>query len=138
MKKVFSIVFAMLILLSGIHLSVATHVCGGEVAAVKWSVTGEKATCGMESAQTACPVHGGIASTCCQDQVSVYQIDDNYSPSDFRIKKPITSLLQVLSAPVCLLFHTSVPSISLCTDISPRDKLQVSSVSQEKICVFLI
>lgn len=138
MKKVFSIVFAMLILISGLHLSVATHVCCGEVAAVKWTLTGEKATCGMEKTQDRCPLHGIISSNCCRDEVSVYSVDKNYSPSNFQIKKTITNLLQLFSAPVSFSLNSFTSLKPLYTSASPPDKLQISSVSQEKICVFLI
>ena len=138
MKKVLSIVFAMLILFSGMHISVASHFCGGEIAAVKWSVTGEKATCGMEKAQTACPLHQAITSGCCKDEVTVYKIDNNYSPSDFQLKKVVTNLIQVFNIPDCLSLNTLIPLKSSFTCIRPPGNLQSSSVKQEDICVFLI
>jgi uncharacterized protein YxeA len=48
MKKIFSILFAVMVVLSGMHISISTHICGGEIAAVKLSVSAVKATCGME------------------------------------------------------------------------------------------
>jgi len=138
MKKVLSIVFAMLILVSGMHLSVATHFCGGEIAAVKWSVTGEKGTCGMEKPQTKCPIHDVFTSNCCQDEVSICTVDTNYSPSTFQFKKAAAHLLQVFSIPVSFSLNSFTPTSTLYTSISPRDKLQISAVNLEHICVFRI
>ena len=128
----------MLILFSGMHISVASHFCGDEIAAVKWSFTGEKATCGMEKAQTACPLHGAITSGCCKDEVSVYKIDNNYSPSDFHIKKVVTNLIQVFNIPDCFSLNILSPLRSSITNIRPPGNLQPNSVRQEDICVFLI
>jgi hypothetical protein len=138
MKKTFYILFSMLILLSGMHLSVATHLCGGEIAAVKWSVTGEKATCGMENSRYKNSVNGAITSNCCQDDIAVYTVDNNYNFSNFQIKKAVTNLLQVFSIPLGISTHSFIPLKSLYTSISPRDKLQISAVSLENICVFRI
>ena len=45
MKKLFSILFAAMILLSGMHLSLATHLCGGEISAVKLSFAIDRVFC---------------------------------------------------------------------------------------------
>src|SRR5512138_2236142 len=84
MKKVLSIVFAGLILLTGMHLSIAAHLCGGEVASVKLSFSGQEATCEMEMPKE-CSVHNELtASGCCKNKVSYYSVDKNYSPSSFE------------------------------------------------------
>lgn len=139
MKKAFSIVLAILILFSGLHISLATHICGGKIAALKWSVTGEKATCGMESTQNSRPTHDdAIGSNCCQNKIAVYTVDNNYNPSTFQIKKAVTNLLQIFFIPISLSLPSFNPSSSLYTNISPRDKLQISAVSLENICIFRI
>lgn len=137
MKKLFSISFAFLILLSGLHLSIATHICGGEIAAVKWSFSGEKATCGMENPKQTCPEHKGIYSNCCHNEIVNYTVDNNYNPSSFQIKEVSKTLLQVFSIPV----NSSLPFIasnSFYTDVSPRDNSLTSAVSLADICVFRI
>jgi len=48
MKKLLSILFAGMLLLSGMHMSMATHLCGGELAAVKWSFSGEMQVAGWK------------------------------------------------------------------------------------------
>lgn len=139
MKKLLSISFAFLILLSGMHISVATHICGGEVAEVKWSFSGEKGTCGMENPFKLCPVHNGISSkSCCQDEVAAYTVDSNYSPSSFQTIKASNNLVQVFYVPVNLLFHSLAATTPLFTNISPHNKLPASAVSLPDICVFRI
>lgn len=138
MKKVLSIVFAMLILLSGLHLSVATHACGGEIAAVKWSFSGEKATCGMENTTHKIPSNDEIAPNCCQDEISAYQIDNNYNPSTFTVKKVVRDLAQVFIIPACLSCPSFNSPVFFSANFPPGNKLQVSHVFLEDICVFRI
>lgn len=139
MKKILSIIFALLILLSGMHLSLATHFCGGEIAAVKWSVSGEIASCGMENQNQSCPIQNAVSSkSCCQDEVAIYSVDNNYNPSTFELKKVASHIIQVFYIPVNLLFNFSSASSSLLAYISPHNKLQISLVSLPDICVFRI
>jgi len=138
MKKVFSIVFALLILISGMHLSFAKHYCGGRVAAVKWSLTGEKASCGMEDTRNTCPIHSGYHSNCCRDEVTFYAVDSNYTPSSFQLQDVIKKILKVFTFPVNLLVRPiSIPFITY-TSFAPRDKIPTSFVSLANICVFRI
>ena len=138
MKKILSILFAFLILLSGMHLSVATHICGGEVAEVKWTFTGEKASCGMEHKNQTCPVRNGIKSNCCRNEVSVYSVDSNYSPSVFHICKISNNISQVFTVPVSLGTQSLLASHLLCSSNEPPGKLLTSAVLLSNICVFRI
>jgi hypothetical protein len=138
MKKLFSISFAFLILLSGMHLSVATHICGGEVAAVKWSFSGEKATCGMENPKQKCANHKGISSNCCQNEVSFYAIDNNFTPSSLQFNEVNKSILQSFNIPVNILFHSFVAANSLCNNVIPPDIVSTNDVSLVDICIFRI
>ena len=138
MKKTLSILFASLILLSGMHLSIAKHFCGGEFAAVKWSFTGEKATCGMESDENTCSNHNGISSNCCRNEVAVYAIDSNYSPSSFQFKAATQPLSYVFIIPNGLLFCATTVSFSAHTSVVPPDNIAVSAVNLADICVFRI
>lgn len=138
MKKTLSILFASLILLSGMHLSIAKHFCGGEFAAVKWSLSGAKATCGMESDENTCPNHNGISSNCCRNEVAVYAIDSNYSPSSFQFKAATQLMSHVFIIPSGLLFHATTVSFSAHTSVIPPDNIAVSAVNLADICVFRI
>ncbi len=77
--------FALLIMLACVHPTLATHFCGGRVAAVKMSLTGKLASCGMESdMQKDHSGKTGINDRCCSNKLSVYSIDNNYTPSEYR------------------------------------------------------
>lgn len=120
------------------NLTVASHICGGEVAAVKWSFFGEKATCGMEDANSDCPVHGVMPSGCCQNITAEFSVDENYFPtvSNFEIK--FENLLQTFVVPARI-SELYVPKNSLLNDFrKSRDKPLTSEVCLEKICVFII
>ena len=138
MKKTFSIVLALLILAAGIHLSIAKHICGGEVVAVKWSLSGEKASCGMENEGGSCPNSKDISSDCCQDEISIYSVDSNYSPSVFHICKISNNISQVFTVPVSLGTQSLLASHLLCSSNEPPGKLLTSAVLLSNICVFRI
>lgn len=139
MKKLFSILFAAMILLSGMHLSFAKHICGGEISAVKLSVTDEKASCGMEVAENSCPTHKSFeAESCCKDEISFLTVDKNYNPSTFQLNQPTDQLLQVFYIPENsgLLLHSS--KLSSNTNVQPPGNSIASAVSLPDICVFRI
>ena len=128
-----------MILLSGMHLSIATHLCGGELAAVKWSVLDEKAGCTMEMVKQTNPTEKGYnAESCCKDEISFYAVDNNYQPSTNQLNKSADQLLQVF-------YIFSTPGIKFTnaknttnTNVQPPGKFIASAVSLPDICVFLI
>ena len=138
MRKFLSILLVLTILLSGLHLTVASHLCGGEIASVKWSVSGKKATCGMEDQKGTCPAQNELSSSCCQDRIASYLVDSNYYPSYFKNTKISESSTQFLLVPLGITGNRF--NLITCTYIirNPRDQLYISSVSLENICVFLI
>jgi|WetSurSiteA1Bulk_404760.scaffolds.fasta_scaffold02955_3 hypothetical protein len=137
MKLLVSILISVLILLSGMHVTVATHLCGGKIAAVKVSFTGKKASCGMESdedKQTSRETE--INAHCCDDLLSVYKAEINYPPVKDHYKispsKIITSA-DVFTHPSSLHIHPSPVSSS---DFRPPGQLLTSIVLRPEICVF--
>ena len=139
MKKIFSISVALLMLLSGLQLTISRHYCGGELADSKVSVLGQVASCGMESGTDECTQPGNhLKSTCCNNKISVYSIDHNFSPSfsDFKVfSQPV---LQVFTIPENITFHSLTSLIFIGTDTSPPGNLLANAVSLPKICVFRI
>ena len=139
MKKIFSISVALLMLLSGLQLTISRHYCGGELADSKVSVLGHVASCGMESETDECTQPGNhLKSTCCNNKISVYSIDHNFSPSfsDFKVfSQPV---LQVFTIPENITFHSLTSLIFIGTDTSPPGNLLANAVSLPKICVFRI
>ncbi len=138
MKKILSILFAALILLSGMHFSKATHICGGEVADVKYSFSGAIGSCGMESDENTCPTQNEVSSNCCQNEVAVYSVDSNYSPSSFEFKVLSKQLAQVFIAPSdYLLRQINFPSATLASVIPPGH-IPISAVDLLDICILRI
>lgn len=138
MKKLFSISFALLILLSGMHLSFATHICGKEIAAVKWSFSGKEASCGMENNDKTCPENKTIASNCCHNEISNYTVDANYVPSFVHVKEVKNTLLQVFFIPASFSSTSFIAQHSVDKNVSPPGLSMASNVSLADICVFRI
>ena len=140
MKNLLSILFAALILLSGMHLTLATHLCGGEVSAVKLSFAHEKASCGMcgEAQNTA--VDKTISTEgCCKDEMSFYAIDSNYNPSTLQVNKPVNQLLQVFYIPENVGLSSFSSLYSANTNVQdPPGEYSASAVDRPRICVFRI
>ncbi|MDP4239199.1 MAG: hypothetical protein Q8904_06990 [Bacteroidota bacterium] len=139
MKKLFSILFAAIVLLSGMHLSLATHLCGGELAAVKISFSAEKAGCGMVTPKQTNSAQKSIqAESCCQDVLSYFAVDTNYDASSVQIDKPVNQLLQVFFVPSTIGIQFLNTKVSSNTTVQPPEKFIASAVSLPDICVFLI
>ena len=139
MKKLFSILFATMILLSGMHLSFATHLCGGEVSAIKLSIIHEKASCGMCAEEQAVPTHKSFESeSCCKDEMSFLAVDTNYNLSSLQINEPVNHLLQVFYIPSTIGIITFNSNFSINTHVQPPGNYIASAVSLPDICVFRI
>jgi len=139
MKKLFSIFFAALILLSGMHLSLAAHLCGGEISAVRVSFTHEKAGCGMCSdEQTTMPEISFEAESCCKDELSFFSVDNNYNPSTTQLNEPVKQLLQVFDIPKTIGIHSIHTNSIQNTNVQPPGNYIASAVSLPDICVFRI
>ena len=128
-----------MIILSGMHLSIATHLCDGELAAVKWSVLDEKASCGMNMVQQTNPTKKSYnAESCCKDEISFYAVDNNYQTSTIQINKPGDQILQVFYIPTTLGIEFVNAKSTTHTHVQPPGKFIASAVSLPDICVFLI
>lgn len=138
MKKFLSIFVAILVLASGMHLSLATHLCGGAISGLKLSFNEAKAGCGM-CAEDALKVETQIsAESCCKDNVSSMVVDNNYFPSHFSIKEITVSVITLFHAPLLQNLDALFASIPTYTNISPHQNLSLSEVHLSGICVFRI
>jgi len=138
MKRVFSLLFSVLILLSGMHLTVASHLCGGELAAVKCSVTGEMASCGMQESQQPVPGNGTIESGCCKNSVAVCKSDGNYLFSFQKLKAVPPVKAPLLQIALCHPLPEVVLSKTYHSMVGPPVPTGYNSVDQSFICVFII
>ena len=140
MKKLFSILFAAMILLSGMHLTLATHLCGGEVSAVKLTFIHEKANCGMCSGNDKATTDITVSNkSCCKDEMSFYVVDCNYNSStSLHINKPVNDFVQVY----CVLKYFGFQFLNsqhfANTYAQPPGEFLASAVNLPGICVFLI
>jgi hypothetical protein len=138
-KKVFSILFALAIILSGVHITVSTHYCGGKVAASEISFSGKLASCGMEGNEDACPVPGQHLTThCCEDIVSDYTLNNNFEPSASFIPESYKNNFQIFSIAAGIPACTFPVINSIYTNVSPPGALMSTDVDLSGICVFRI
>lgn len=136
MKKLVSILFVIVILFSGLHLTIATHFCGGEIAAVKWSLSGEKAGCGMNDVKSESAA--SFESDCCHDQLAAFNLDHDYAPSTFQLPVVSQQLVpQFLISVFTFVQNFSPQQISYASVHQPGN-LQPSDVYLSDICVFRI
>jgi hypothetical protein len=139
MKKSISISLSVLMVLGMVHFSVATHYCSEMEATSKVSLSGKLASCGMEETTESCPVSGiNLTSHCCDDVVSFYGIDSNYTPSFSVVPEFYQYTFQVFDVPIGLtvasadFVKTSYPSAY------PPGVLMSTNVDLCDICVFRI
>ena len=140
MKKVLSILFASIILLSGTHFTISKHYCGSEVATFeKVSVSGELASCGMEDSHENSTLPGmNFRAHCCDNEITVLAVDTNYAPSFNVFKSFPQPVIPIVAIPVSFCFHPLYAVNYIDTNVSPPGDFLVSDVSLPDICVFRI
>jgi hypothetical protein len=139
MKKVISVSLTLLMLTAVLHLSVATHYCGGKEAATKISLSGKLASCGMEDDAKDLPLTGSrIASHCCDNVLMIYGINGNFFPSFSYVPETYQHHFQVFSEPAGLNLHSLASVKSIYTSVSPPDESVFNSVDLSDICIFRI
>lgn len=138
MKNALTILLASFILLSGMHLSIARHFCGGKMVDAGISFSEATLTCGMDKDKSACSVDGNISSDCCRNEFSMLTVDDYLSNSSLQIKEVAQPVFQLFFLPLIQSLHTMELAIQNYPDIGPPDNLIVTAVSLPQICVFRI
>lgn len=138
MKKFTAILFAVLILVSGMKPVFSAHLCGESVAAVKWSFTGEDANCGMPHDGNEIPHEGILTQECCHNITAEYTVDDNYSPATFDFNltpEQSTVLLSIVTDSLLHRFNQHTSKFDI--ENSPASLL-ARSVSLPDLCTFRI
>jgi hypothetical protein len=139
MKKGFSIFLSLLMLAAILHLSVATHYCGGKEVASIVSFSGKLATCDMECSEMGIPLTGtNLSKQCCDDIVMLYGIDNYYTPSFFFVPESYQNSFHILALPVGISLHSNIELIPLYSNASPPWTLMSTLVDLSDICVFRI
>ncbi len=138
MKKVFSALMAIMILMTGLHLSFDSHFCGGHLSEVKLSMTGEKATCGMESDNASLPTGVSLKSVCCKDDMTTLTVDSNYSPSFSHSNDFTQKVIAIYAIPT----SETIPDLGISGNshpiFGPQDVFRRNAVALAAICVFRI
>jgi hypothetical protein len=139
MKFFLSILFSASILVSGTGIRIATHYCGGDLAATRVSLTGVLASCGMEG----CDIdHSTLERTftnlCCKNHISSYFLSDYSGSSVLAMNQPVTEINQLFNIHV-------IPGCSFGTLINrianpkpPPGALFSSHISSPSLCIFRI
>ncbi|MEA4935633.1 MAG: hypothetical protein VB102_03210 [Paludibacter sp.] len=136
MKKVLSILFSAVVLLSGLHLSVAAHFCGEEMTRWKVSFDEEKATCDMCNHEST-PVSIDVTS-CCKDALTVLNVDKNYHPSQFQLPAVVPHIIQFFIIPQYIGWLQAHAATTLYANIHPPGNYLPMDVNLTDICVFRI
>jgi hypothetical protein len=137
MKKILSILFAGLLIVSSVHLTVAIHYCGNVFETYKVSVSGEKASCGMKPGAPACNNERTIRHNCCNDKVASYLVNDNYSPTFFHfIKFTHNNFVALIGIENFLSLISPVSNVQITQ--SPPGECLPNQVSISSICVYRI
>jgi hypothetical protein len=139
MRKGFSILFAILMVFSAAHVTIATHYCGGAIAATKISLSGELATCGMEGDGAECSATGNhLKSHCCDNNLLTIGIVNNSTPPVSITEENIQSQVHITYLPVdqsLYLTYFTKPSL---TAFNPPGEFPASAVNLNAICSFRI
>jgi hypothetical protein len=139
MKKVISVSLSVLFIAAMLHLSIATHYCGGRVAGSKISVSGKLASCGMESVDSDLPLTGlHFVSHCCDNVLVFCGINSTFFPTVTFVQESFEHCFRIFSVPVELARNISEPLKSDYTNVSPPGASASSSVELADICVLRI
>jgi hypothetical protein len=139
MKKALSISLSILMLSAILHFSVATHYCGGKIAASVISFTGKEASCGMETGEMDnFPAATSLRRHCCDNVLVVYGITANYFPSFSYVTESYQNYFQALSLPASYVVQSLPVFKSIYTNVSPPYAFLSTNVDLSNICVFRI
>jgi hypothetical protein len=136
MKKVFSILIVTLFLLSGMQVTMSRHFCGGKLAEVKISFSGEKGSCGMVHNDEQRKNELAFGVRCCEDFQSVLTVANNYFPQFFHINTPQTEK-QAIYLKNSFLSEIQIINPAFYSPGYPPGNLR-SGLTQPEICVFRI
>lgn len=139
MRKSASIFMAVFVLLTGLHLSIASHFCGGQLVAVKISLTGKDASCGMEGESTSSfPADKFIKRHCCTNDLTILAVDSNYSPSFSNSIDVAQKLIHISGLPLSGIVNALAFTQYVNPILSPPGIFRTNTVELADICVFRI
>jgi hypothetical protein len=139
MKKGISISLSLLMLIAILHISVATHYCGGKEVASKISFAGKLADCGMEGSEKQLPPQGSnISRHCCDNIITFCGINNNYFPTSSFVPELYQYNILIWSIPAEFPTKSRADDKQLYSNVSPPGASMSTSVNLSNICVFRI
>jgi hypothetical protein len=136
-KKGVSIILVLFMLTAMVHITVATHYCKGEFAALKISLAGKLASCGMEDPEKKLPPSGTyFTGQCCKDIVTSCKTDSNYAPSTCLLAATFQNNYQILSFAAVNTVYSAASPKPIFTSVSPPRILKSTDVDLSDICVY--
>jgi hypothetical protein len=136
MKKVFYILIVTIFLVSGMQITMSRHFCGGKLAEVKISFSGEKGSCGMVHNDNQRNNELAFGVRCCEDFQSVLTVTNNYFPQFFQLNIPQTGN-QTIFFRNTFLSEIQIVNPDFYSTGYPPGNLR-SGLTQPEICVFRI
>ncbi len=110
MRRIFSIIFAVVTIIGTLHFSLATHYCGGKVADIDFALGNAEASCGMENGAAPCEEKETFGKNCCDDHILSFSGTDNYT---FSSANPVISHLQIFFFEIIVNnWDFSIPALS--------------------------
>jgi hypothetical protein len=137
MRKILNIGLSIILILCGMHFTIATHYCHGEIAAMKLSFTGRSTSCGTDMDYMKDSPSGTVLTKhCCDNEFAVYKVDSYYSFSENQNKiKPLNnSWFNFI--PVRLLIQSVTNFSHHNPNISPPGNYNANAVDITAIRVF--
>jgi len=139
MRKAFSILMVTLMLMTGLHLSFDSHFCGGQLSAVNFSITGPKATCGMEDESGAPNPAGNLLKKhCCDDDLVNLTADSDYNLSDCQFSDFAQKVIHFPALPLSFADIRFGHPVNFEVVLNQETVFQKNSVALDAICVFRI
>ena len=139
MRKTTSILMSFVVLLTGIHLSIASHLCQGKLVDVNVSFTGINASsCCVEGNVISSPSGKIIKKHCCENELTTLSVDPNYSPSYFKNIDVSQKVIHISGALLTKVVSESAYTPHSHPIHSPPGIFQTNTVELAGICVFRI
>jgi hypothetical protein len=138
MKNILTIVLASFILISGMHLSVARHFCGGKLADVNISFSEVAAACSMEADAATCVTHEKATSDCCRNEITKLTVDEFFAASSVQLKEVTQPVMVLFFLPLIQSLYSVESEVQAFADVGTQANIIVHDVSLPKICVFRI
>jgi hypothetical protein len=138
MKTILSIPLIILILFTGVSVKFATHYCGGYVSDTKISLTGELATCGMESDIETNTQQQTLRHHCCDNTITAYSICNTFLASTYDVDYQGQQLTNDIFVPIDYIIDNKININILNNHPKPPGSFNPNSVDRPVLCIFRI